>query len=438
MSVISSVIDLRKFSPQIFDQGYENSCVANAVTAAIRLQSVEYHRDVGELAREQVYYDARLPLHKMKDIGSGFTFMLDAAQQTGIASQDVALRYESYSDGVQSMFIDQRATNPAVQADASAQKVFGYTNYSNYTRYIDGKLENGVASAAVQEKQINEIIQTQLMHGKAVLVASNFPTWFYNAPAKLGDPPNTSDPSGDSKAHAVMIVGMNNTLHGGSYIVQNSYGTGYGDNGYATIPYHFKAAGLDFNEIAVVNGFQGVDLTWTAATEQVAMLYSSLYDRAPDHAGMAYWSHAITDNVKLKQLANDFYNTQEGDQTYGDMSNGDFVNAIYLNTMGEAADPAGRAYWAGLIANGTFSRGDFVANLISTVADTQGGAGSPSELQHDFLINRATVGQNFAITYQQEGGAEAYRCLDGVTSDADTVQAALVGIQSHMSAAAFA
>lgn len=37
--------------------------------------------------------------------------------------------------------------------------------------------------------------------------------------------------------HAMCIVGYDDTLHGGSFIVRNSWGTNWGDNGYCYMPY---------------------------------------------------------------------------------------------------------------------------------------------------------------------------------------------------------
>ncbi len=114
MTVIASTINLRKFSPEVSDQGYQNSCVADTLTAAIRLQGSEYREDIGRLAREQIWYDSRIfdGMAPESNRGTSFGTMLPLAMTSGISSQDVALPYNSrYSvpgelREVQSMSVD--------------------------------------------------------------------------------------------------------------------------------------------------------------------------------------------------------------------------------------------------------------------------------------------------------------------------------------------
>lgn len=67
-------------------------------------------------------------------------------------------------------------------------------------------------------------------------------------------PINSTD-NRQSKGHAVTIVGYDDDINGGSYIIANSLGPKWGDRGYGAIPYSCIS---DIGESYVLNGFAGI------------------------------------------------------------------------------------------------------------------------------------------------------------------------------------
>lgn len=58
-----------------------------------------------------------------------------------------------------------------------------------------------------------------------------------------------------SKGHAVTCIGFNDSLNGGSWIIANSMGPKWGDQGYAAIPY---SCNVDIAESFIITKFAGI------------------------------------------------------------------------------------------------------------------------------------------------------------------------------------
>lgn len=89
-----------------------------------------------------------------------------------------------------------------------------------------------------------------------------------------------------------------------------------------------------------------------AATE-VARLYDTVFDRAPDIAGLTFWKTALeTGAATLGQLADTFVGSAEFRGRYGALPDRDFVNALYVNALDRPADQAGLDFWTAQLAAG--------------------------------------------------------------------------------------
>nr|WP_307729796.1 DUF4214 domain-containing protein [Massilia sp. YIM B04103] len=450
MSTISSSIYLNKFSAPVFDQLGENSCVANAVCQAIRLQSREYHQDTGELARNQIYYEYRAANGKAAiDGGANVNLMLKLATQVGISTQAAAAPYDgNVIDHNQNGIVDTtsavyQAPTASAKASAASQKVTGYSSYANWLIFKDGvfgnllpsELSNGEVQVnkALQQAQINSVLDKELMHGKAVILGGEIPNWLGYMGAKPFSQQTTFTNQEKYGDHAFLVVGRDDHLNGGSYIIENSWGEGWGDKGYAAIPYNFLYTGIKLRTVDVVDGFKGVDTAWTTERGQVAMLYSTVLDRAVEHNGLEFWANALKNGKTVQQVSNDLASSAEAQSKYGSISNADYINTLYLNTLGRSVDAVGKQFWLNKMSAEGMSRGDVAYHLMTSTANTNGVGSAPTWAEHDFLINRATVSENFGLTYQIEGhDAVGTRALDLVTSDASSVQVALTGIQHDM------
>ena len=92
---------------------------------------------------------------------------------------------------------------------------------------------------------------------------------------------------------------------------------------------------------------------------QVARLYDTLFDRAPDSEGLAFWAGALRGGTALGAVADGFVASPEVQGRYGGLGDADFVNALYRNALDREADAAGRDFWTGALQGGS-DRGDVV------------------------------------------------------------------------------
>lgn len=88
----------------------------------------------------------------------------------------------------------------------------------------------------------------------------------------------------------------------------------------------------------------------------VVRLYYAHFDRAPDYAGMTYWAGVARDGWSMEKISEEFVRSTEFSTTYGSLSDEQYIDQVYLNVLGRASDPAGRAYWAAQLTGG-MSRG---------------------------------------------------------------------------------
>jgi uncharacterized delta-60 repeat protein len=94
------------------------------------------------------------------------------------------------------------------------------------------------------------------------------------------------------------------------------------------------------------------DIDETAAS--VARLYLGTLDRTPEVGGLSYWTDQLKTGAQtLQQAAAGFVGSPEFQGRYGSLDNNQFVNQLYLNVLDRPAEPAGLAYWTGLLNSGT-------------------------------------------------------------------------------------
>lgn len=117
----------------------------------------------------------------------------------------------------------------------------------------------------------------------------------------------------------------------------------------------------------------------------VQQIYVSYFGRPADAAGLQYWAermlaangpttladlyNAYNTNTQVRDIVNSFALSKESQDLYaGD--NGAFIEAVYQNLFSRPADPAGKAYWAGLIDSGALTRSAAAINLAAGARDT--------------------------------------------------------------------
>ena len=87
--------------------------------------------------------------------------------------------------------------------------------------------------------------------------------------------------------------------------------------------------------------------------DEVYRLYQTTLDRDPDTGGFANWTGALANGTALATVVAGFVNSPEFQNTYGALSNPGFVELLYQNVLGRAADAGGLANWVGQLDSGT-------------------------------------------------------------------------------------
>src|SRR5262245_59195199 len=113
----------------------------------------------------------------------------------------------------------------------------------------------------------------------------------------------------------------------------------------------------------------------------ISGLYVTLYNRAADDVGEAYWAGrlglsvtqaagATVSAAQMSTLASLFVSTQSTyfNAVYGALNDTQFIQALYRNLGGNDGDAGGILYWVGKLAAGTTRTalvGQFVNDFIN-------------------------------------------------------------------------
>lgn len=178
-------------------------------------------------------------------------------------------------------------------------------------------------------------------------------------------------------------------------------------------------------------------LTKTAAlsSAQLASLtqiYIASFNRAPDSAGLEYWGSRYKDGMSLSDIAKSFFVQPEAATAYpaGQTTN-DFVTKVYGNVLGRAPDTAGLTYWTGELQSGHVGKDTFLLAMINGALAL--GSGNPDT---QFLNNKTSIGIHYALTEGLNDSAHAKAVLAGVTSSSASVTTANSLVDSYAASAA--
>jgi len=143
--------------------------------------------------------------------------------------------------------------------------------------------------------------------------------------------------------------------------------------------------------------------------EEVAKLYVATFNRAPDSAGLLWWTNSS--NLTLSQIAQSFFDQPETKALYPEgTSNRDFIESVYQNLFNRAPDLAGWDYWENELNIGSFSKNRFIEAVIN------GAQGSDIVI----LTNKTDVGIAFADAGMNNED-DAKSIMKNITSDSSTV-----------------
>ena len=114
-------------------------------------------------------------------------------------------------------------------------------------------------------------------------------------------------------------------------------------------------------------------------------LYAAYFRRIPDYDGLMHWYKNMYPDrggkgLSLSEVSALFSQSEEFVLTYGELNNLAFVELVYKNVLGRAAEPAGRADWLNRLALG-LSRGEMMIGFSE----------SPENLNSSRIPNSITM-----------------------------------------------
>jgi len=232
-------VDLRYLTPQVEHQGTLGSCVANAWVNLFEILLKKNNTFV-DLSRLFLYYNVREPFPDQccKDVGA----------YTREGGKDVAAR------GICKTSLwpyDPSKVNdkPSEEAytEALTRKV---DRYERIYGFDDGPWHDDNAITYVK---------IALAKGFPVVISMDLTMAFYDIDGPLSSHVYEGRLNGDSSigGHAMCIVGYDDDL--GGFIVENSWGTNWGDEGFWLLKY--ELTWLDIRDLWTVTAFDGIFFT---------------------------------------------------------------------------------------------------------------------------------------------------------------------------------
>jgi hypothetical protein len=113
-----------------------------------------------------------------------------------------------------------------------------------------------------------------------------------------------------------------------------------------------------------------------AERHPVIRLYFAFFERSPDVSGANYWIAKRKAGTNLNKIASSFAASSEFKTKYGNLTNGQFVQQVYVNVFDRQPDPSGLAYWTKKLDEGKASRGQVMVGF-SESNEYKGANGQP-------------------------------------------------------------
>ena len=226
-------VDLRKNFTEIKNQGQQGSCLSFTVTSIFEYMMKMNDSKDYDLSEAFLYYNARNlddvgDVSTQTDTGSRFKPTMDSLTKYGLCLEE----YCRYDDGV----YDRRPSDEAY-AEAGTRKLIKALNVERKVDAIKSALAEGYPVAA-----------------SFTLCESFYPSKGYISVPSEEEIAKTLDENeenaGKHTRHAMAIVGFSDQLN--MFVVRNSWGKDWGENGYCYIPYEYVANEKLFNFACII------------------------------------------------------------------------------------------------------------------------------------------------------------------------------------------
>ncbi|HZQ35136.1 MAG TPA: C1 family peptidase [Dehalococcoidia bacterium] len=226
LATLPPMVDLRPQCPPVYDQGQLGSCTANAIAGAFQFDELKQRlADEFMPSRLFIYYNERA--------------------MEGTVDSDAGARIR---DGIKSI----------AQLGVCPESEWPYDPAQFATKPSTSCYADALQNRAVQYRRVVQ----DLMQMKGC-IASGFPVVFgftvydsfeSDAVARSGEVPLPASSESVLGGHAVVAVGYDDASQ--RFLVRNSWGTGWGMNGYCTMPYAYlaqRSLASDFWTVRLVN-----------------------------------------------------------------------------------------------------------------------------------------------------------------------------------------
>jgi uncharacterized repeat protein (TIGR02059 family) len=112
---------------------------------------------------------------------------------------------------------------------------------------------------------------------------------------------------------------------------------------------------------------QPADVDFNASdVATLVRMYSSLFDRKADTAGLNFWIAAHEGGKSMADIADAFVTSFESSGSYVPLNNAQFVSALYERALHRQGQPSELQYWVGELANGHLDRGDVLLGFANS------------------------------------------------------------------------
>ncbi|TXM63920.1 DUF4214 domain-containing protein [Methylobacterium sp. WL12] len=109
-----------------------------------------------------------------------------------------------------------------------------------------------------------------------------------------------------------------------------------------------------FSELALIDASLFGSVTHTSANPggEVYAAYDGLLGRAPDPLGLEGWSNALNHGLSIRDMAQGFLSSPEGQSRAGALDNAAFVEQLYGATLHRQSDAVGLQSWTDALNHG--------------------------------------------------------------------------------------
>jgi len=178
----------------------------------------------------------------------------------------------------------------------------------------------------------------------------------------------------------------------------------------------------------------------TASSQQLAVanLYTALFNRAPDAAGMTFWTQALSRGVPLGDITQLFLAGPEAKAIFPIESTAEaFVAGFYERVLGHVPDPVGLAFWTASLnaaggAGSDAAKASFLSQIVNVIsaplaakpADITDAQYAQTVADRTAFGNKVVMGVYYAIELGGTNVELARQVLAGVNSSSASVDAA--------------